>query len=241
MKNGKNGFKLSLVTRAVLLTALVIALPAWADTFHYSPPVSKFTQPLRGVGPGQIPVAVSDGVSNWIDGFAANHYTIDISQFTDTLHPDLGSTTFWGYNPRNALGVNGVPTPKYLGGIIVAQKGTPVQITFRNNLPNTAILPVDNSIMGAEAGVAVNRTSTHLHGGLVPWISDGGPNAWWDPQGGKGIDFIQNAVLRPGQNVPANEAEYYYPNNQSARLVWYHDHAIGITRLNAYAGIAAPS
>ena len=32
---------------------------------------------------------------------------------------------------------------------------------------------------------------------------------------------------------------YYYPNDQSARLVWYHDHAIGITRLNAYAGIAS--
>ena len=35
------------------------------------------------------------------------------------------------------------------------------------------------------------------------------------------------------------EALYRYPNNQSARLVWYHDHAIGITRLNAYAGIAS--
>ena len=35
------------------------------------------------------------------------------------------------------------------------------------------------------------------------------------------------------------EAQYYYPNDQSARLVWYHDHAIGTTRLNAYAGIAS--
>ena len=34
-------------------------------------------------------------------------------------------------------------------------------------------------------------------------------------------------------------ADYYYPNNQSERLVWYHDHAMGITRLNAYAGMAA--
>ena len=36
-----------------------------------------------------------------------------------------------------------------------------------------------------------------------------------------------------------DEAEYYYPNNQSARLLWYHDHAFGITRINAYAGIAS--
>ena len=32
---------------------------------------------------------------------------------------------------------------------------------------------------------------------------------------------------------------YDYPNSQSARLVWYHDHAYGITRLNAYAGLAS--
>ncbi len=48
-----------------------------------------------------------------------------------------------------------------------------------------------------------------------------------------------NNVLRPGQTVPPNEAEYYYPNNQGARFLWYHDHALGITRLNAYAGIAS--
>ena len=32
--------------------------------------------------------------------------------------------------------------------------------------------------------------------------------------------------------------DYWYPNNQSARFMWYHDHAVGITRLNAYAGLA---
>lgn len=43
----------------------------------------------------------------------------------------------------------------------------------------------------------------------------------------------------PGFPVRPGTASYYYPNDQSARLVWYHDHAIGITRLNAYAGIAS--
>ena len=43
--------------------------------------------------------------------------------------------------------------------------------------------------------------------------------------------------LNPGARP--NEAEYYYPNNQSARLLWYHDHAFGITRTNAYAGVAS--
>ena len=43
----------------------------------------------------------------------------------------------------------------------------------------------------------------------------------------------------PGTNPPAGTATYWYPMDQSARLVWYHDHAVGITRTNAYAGIAS--
>ena len=116
------------------------------------------------------------------------------------------------------------------------KRGTPVQITFRNKLPSTHILPVDRTIMGTED--ADNRSDIHLHGGFVPWTSDGGPFAWWDPNGNTGPSFLNNAVL--GVPHPAsNDAEYYYPNNQSARLMWYHDHALGVTRLNAYAGIAS--
>jgi spore coat protein A len=77
----------------------------------------------------------------------------------------------------------------------------------------------------------------------VPWISDGGPFGFWDRKGNKGISFKNNEVLRPTEwaigHIPVNEAEYYYPNDQSARFAWYHDHAMGITRLNAYAGIAS--
>jgi spore coat protein A len=193
-------------------------------------------QELRGVGPTGIPVAVPDGTRKY-KGASADHYTIDINQYTDQLHPDLPPTTLWGYNPANALGVTGTPTQRHLGGIIVAHRGKPVQITFRNNLPTQHILPVDVSLMGADG--AQNRTTTHLHGGFVPWISDGGPFSYWDGQGDKGVSFLNNQVLRSGETVPANEAEYYYPNDQSARMLWYHDHAIGITRLNAYAGIAS--
>ena len=119
---------------------------------------------------------------------------------------------------------------------MLGQKGSPIQITFRNNLPGgTHIIPNDLTIPGANLGN--NRTAVHLHGGLVPWISDGGPFSWWDPAGNRGPSFLNNAVLNPG--AAPNEAEYYYPLNQSARFVWYHDHALGITRINAYAGIAS--
>lgn len=226
------------------LPGLALAQPAAGKSippFVQSPAFEKFQQELRGVGGAGIPVAVSDGTRSWKGGISATHYTIDINQFTDQLYPGsknvIGPTTLWGYNPTKALGVTGVPVQKHLGGVIVAKKGTPVQITFRNNLPPKHILPVDTTIMGADG--PVNRTSTHLHGGLTPWISDGGPYATWDPKGNHGISFLNNQVLRPGENVPKNEAEFYYTNQESARMEWYHDHAIGITRLNAYAGVAS--
>jgi spore coat protein A, manganese oxidase len=194
--------------------------------------LEKFVQPLRGVGGAGIPVAQPDTVpqSWWQPG--VQHYTIDIGQYEDRLHPALPHPTrLWGYGQGYAPG--NPNWTRHLGGIIVARRGTPVQITFRNHLPANHILPVDTTLAGAAD--AQNRTSTHLHGGFVPWVSDGGPQAWWAPDGNRGPSFVNvlNPVLAP------NEAEYYYPNQQGARVVWYHDHALGITRLNAYAGIAS--
>jgi spore coat protein A len=234
-----------------LLAGASLALPTlkWlgdappAQAFSQSGGVSKFAQPLRGVFPldaNGIPVAVPDGTRTWANGrIVAQHYSIDISQYLDQLHPDLGPTTLWGYRPRNTLG--GATAQRHLGGIVVAQKGTPVQMTFQNKLPKQHILPVDTSIMGA-MGSSDNRTAVHLHGGEVPWISDGGPFAWFDDSGSYGPSMVKNGrnlfkVLNP--RLAPGQAEYYYPNNQSARFMWYHDHAVGITRLNAYAGIAS--
>ena len=205
----------------------VLSAPV-AFAYNESPGLRRFVQPLRNAG--AIPVALPDPTPAPVTG--VTHYTIDIVEYTDKLHPDLGPTKLWGYNPT--IGLGGNTTPTHLGGIIVAQRDVPIQITFRNKLPPSHILPVDTSLMGADG--AQNRTSVHLHGGLVPWIADGGPVAWWAPDGTKGESFVNNRVLNP--HAAANEAEYYYPNQQSARFMWYHDHALGITRLNAYAGIA---
>lgn len=206
--------------------------------------LTLFGQPLRGSDAvslaTQIGIAAPDATPAPVT--EVMHYTIGIQQFQDTLHPALGPSTLWGFTPTNYL-VAGPATPRHLGGIVVAQKGVPLQFTFKNQLtvdktPTGAALahpiPVDITIPGAND--AVNRTAVHLHGGLVPWVSDGGPFDWWAPNGTHGASFLNNAVLHPAAAV--NEAEYYYPNNQSARFVWYHDHALGITRINAYAGIA---
>jgi len=75
----------------------------------------------------------------------------------------------------------------------------------------------------------------HLHGGEVPPELDGGPDAWFMSDGsdtGHGYYTDQNAV------TPSNGAVYTYPNTQEAAMIWFHDHLLGATRLNVYAGLA---
>src|SRR5262245_9279836 len=205
------------------LAAYGIWRPGAAHAFYQTTPTPLWKTAFRGVGPGGIPVAASDGVA----ANGAVHYSLTVGQFTDQVHPTLGQTTFWGYHPVYPPGA-GQPQA-HLGGIVVAKRGQPIQLRFKNNLPATHIIPVDKSIMGADQ--AQNRISTHLHGGLVDWTSDGGPFAWFAPGGSRGISCLNGG--------PGGMAEYYYPMDQSARMLWYHDHAIGITRINAYAGIAS--
>jgi FtsP/CotA-like multicopper oxidase with cupredoxin domain len=151
--------------------------------------------------------------------------------------------------------------PHYLGPIILTVEGTPVRVQMVNFLPTGAatitsgtvtrngdmFLPVDQSLGGAgdapTAGqkYAQNRAAFHLHGGDSPWISDGTPHQWisavGDPTPFKRGDRLFNA---PDRADPGDGAQnIFWPNDQSARLMWYHDHTFGLTRQNAYAGEAA--
>lgn len=227
---------LNFIAAPGLRRGFFLSSPRSALAFYESPSgvIQKFIQPLRGVGPGGIPVAAPDAAPAPVTG--VTHYSLDIEQYTDTLHPALGPTTLRGYNPVNPLG-GGVQPQKHLGGIIVAQKGKPVQITFTNRLSGAYPLPIDTTIMGGN--LDPNRTCVHNHGGLVPWISDGGPHAWFGPGADYGDSVPKSfyQILNPG--IADGQAELYYPNNQSARLLWYHDHVWGFTRTNAYSGIAS--
>ena len=195
---------------------------AWP--FSQSPAgLRKFIQPLPGLGPTGIPVATPNTTA--FPG--TDSYQLSLGQFTQQLHPSLPPTTLWGY-ADTTFGQS--PNRRYLGGVIVARRDRPVRITATNQLPATHPLPFDTTI--PEADGAQNRATIHLHGGLVPWTSDGGPFSWFTPDGAHGVSFL-NPGPKPGQ------ASYYYPNDQSARFIWYHDHAVGQTRLNAYAGLAS--
>jgi FtsP/CotA-like multicopper oxidase with cupredoxin domain len=89
-----------------------------------------------------------------------------------------------------------------------------------------------------------NRAVIHLHGGLTPWISDGTPHQWITPAGentnypqGVGVNEVPD--MAGGRAADDGSTTLYYTNQQSARLMFYHDHAYGITRLNVYVGEAA--
>jgi spore coat protein A, manganese oxidase len=73
--------------------------------------------------------------------------------------------------------------------------------------------------------------SIHLHGGQVPAQYDGGPYQWFTANGLHGKDYA-TAV-----STEANSAVYYYPNQQEPTELWYHDHALGLTRLSVYSGL----
>jgi FtsP/CotA-like multicopper oxidase with cupredoxin domain len=114
------------------------------------------------------------------------------------------------------------------------------------------------------ATYTTNRAELHLHGGLSPWISDGTPHQWITPAGeatpykkADNVQYVPDMWFSGGNvvtscagdltcgvggasNNPGDGAQtYYYTNEQSARLMFYHDHSYGITRLNVYAGEAA--
>jgi len=89
-----------------------------------------------------------------------------------------------------------------------------------------------------------NRAGIHLHGGITPWISDGTPHQWITPAGENiPAENARGVSVRDVPDMPATgpgEQTFFYTNAQSARLMFYHDHAWGITRLNVYAGMVAP-
>jgi spore coat protein A, manganese oxidase len=208
--------------------------------FSQSPNIRKFVTTLPGLGPtganniGQyIPLATKHTVP--FAGKATDLYDLAVAKFREKMHLDLANpTNFFGYVDLFNL------QQKYLAGVIVAKRGTPVLMTVTNLMPPKHILPVDLTVMAGPNGQMVgdlplNRHATHLHGGLTPWFSDGTPFQWYTPFGQHGPSF-KNV---PGTFPWPGTATYYYPNDQSARMVWYHDHAMGLTRLNAYAGIAS--
>ena len=157
----------------------------------------------------RIPSVISP--SGLLDGVP--FYDVNMVAFRKKLHRDLPPTTLWGYNAR------------YPGPIFEARRGHPIAVRWRNSLPAHHILPLDTTIHGAGPSLPEVRTVVHLHGNKVLPDSDGYPEAWFTNGFGQTGPYFENQV-------------YHYANDQQATTLWYHDHALGITRLNIYAGLA---
>jgi len=159
---------------------------------------------------------------------AAEHdgrLTVHLRAGRHQFHRDLPVSDIWGFEGT-------VPGPT-----IEAERGQPVTVDWRNELEGP--FPVTDTVAPTAAdadgvpaqclpglsGGEPNRqtagltghTVVHLHGGLTPAVFDG---------------WAEN-LFAPGQ-----DAEFHYPMNQRAAQLWYHDHVMGITKLDVYAGLA---
>jgi FtsP/CotA-like multicopper oxidase with cupredoxin domain len=196
---------------------------------------------------------------------AGTGYTVGMSEFQQEVLPHSfyaslpqpfnAGTYVWGYKVGNS-------PPHYPGFTVEAQVGTPVTVTYQNNLIQSDGSPpvlqkyitVDQTLHWADplnvmcefltipaqqgAGcfdpfAGSVPVAVHLHDGEVQSYFDGGPDEWFTPTGLRGPGYSS----LPGANV--NEAIYFYPNTQQATTLWFHDHALGATRTNVYSGMAA--
>jgi spore coat protein A, manganese oxidase len=134
---------------------------------------------------------------------------LSMSASTHRFHSQMpGPTPTWGYGGAS-----------YLGPTIEAKRGRPVTFVAYNDLTDGHLLEVDASLHGPDHAHDQDhpRVSLHQHGGYIEPESDGYPEDTF---------------------VPGESHRYHYDNDQQAGTLWYHDHALGITRLNVYAGLA---
>jgi spore coat protein A, manganese oxidase len=181
----------------------------------------KYLDPLPIPGPMQ---PVTPG---------GTYYEVGAWQISQQLHSQLPPTVVWGYGTSQA-------TASYPAATFEVTRGTPIQVRWTNNLvdqfgdPLSHPLIVDQTLHWADPlgiGHAMEPymgpipLTTHVHGGEFEPQSDGHPDSWFTPNFAvKGSGWIHEV--------------FNYANDQPAATIWYHDHALGITRLNVYMGLA---
>jgi spore coat protein A len=232
----------------VFVAIAVILLPAILPLVSAPPPqgpklldpttIPKWVNQLAGVPPVYVPETVN----------GVQEYTIVMNKTNQqVLPPGYPKTTVWGYGGMTNLGyVVNSPGPTF-----EVTRGVPTKITWVNNIESQSLYTVDPTIHWAnpngmtmpttqfrpyQAGYAQAQTPvplvTHVHGAVVYSGSDGGPEQWFTANGIHGPDYYTYEPTAP------NAAVYYYNNTQDPTTLWYHDHALGITRLNVMSGLA---
>jgi spore coat protein A, manganese oxidase len=233
MSNRRDFLKFAALAGAGVALPLKWNLPAAAS-------VTTFQEPLLG---GNVPRYVDPLPTFTGKRVTATSITANMQEFQQQILPAGFPKTFvWGYN----LNGNG---PSFPGRTVEAKKGTPTTITYINNLVSPFLqqfLTVDQSIHWADPLKQMDTLAfppppytgpiplvTHLHGAEVQSEFDGGPEAWFTSNG------LHGSAYRTFSKAAKNAAVYRYPNTQDATTLWFHDHALGMTRLNVLSGLAA--
>ena len=172
----------------------------------------------------------------------------ETTQETGLINPRNGrrlKTTVWGY------GNDTLSWPGQTIQVVNKSAGGPSETVVRwaNELRGKKhLLPVDTNLHwcyslhgdSSANGVDYRQFSikrdgvpliTHLHGGHSDFQFDGNPEFFYSPDGevkGPQWDFVDGGFANT----------FRYDNDVMAGNLWYHDHALGITRLNVYAGLA---
>ncbi len=185
-----------------------LALP-WPARAAKGGKLAKYVQPLPLPGAGIVVATPS----------APDTYSFTQREISRQLHPDLPPTPIWAYDDGSGL----AGQAGSFGMVLIAQSGTPLNVTYTHALPTTypQWIPVDTRLTPLGDQV---RVLTHLHGGFVAGDSDGNP------------------AVSPYGFGPGETQSVFYPNeppHNPATLLWLHDHADGATRLNVFAGLAA--
>ena len=208
--------------------------------------IPKFVAPLV-VPPEMPPEGTSGGVV---------HYQIAARQFEQQmLPPGMPPTTVWGYG--RASDPTTLHTPSFT---IEARRDQPMRITWINGLVDDEgrylphILPVDATLHWANPGGHGDPADTgapatytgpvpfvvHVHGAHVATAADGNPLAWYLPAASDIPEGYRRhgSLYASSEDVGAGAAVFEYQNRRRAETLWFHDHALGVTRLNVYAGLA---
>jgi spore coat protein A len=192
-------------------------------------------------------------------GMVVQSATVDMTEFYQQILPGglYPMTLVWGYGGEVRDPITNVKlgyVRNSPGPTFVATRGTPIKVNWVNHVTRY-FFPVDPTLHWADPKQLGMLTSgevpadfppglvaaqdpvplvTHLHGAEVSSLYDGHPQAWWTANGLHDPDGYYNTY----DDTAFDSAVFYYPNEQPAATLWYHDHGLGVTRINVMSGLA---
>jgi spore coat protein A len=214
--------------------------------------IPQFVEALPVFGPaGPIPRVAGTKIT--VSANEIQQKILPASFYAGLSAPFNAGAYVWAYKVGDSL-----PIPIFPGVTIEAQRNVSTDVTYVNDLPLTGSVvqqyitfdesihwakPTGDPMMVMDAnGVMIGNPDpymgpppivTHLHGAEVSSSYDGGPDQWFTPNG------IRGGGYESYKNAKKNAAIYHYVNEQEATTLWFHDHTLGATRLNVFAGLAA--